>query len=566
MIHGDPDNRITWWSVVLASFVAGVIFWAFRQGKDLKKITGFEPIRRAAQTVPVLTTDDVDRVYARATTQRASSRINNLILAFSKKFVGQTPDFIVRAPGRVNLIGEHIDYCGYDVLPMAVEKDILFAVKVVRPSESRNIIQLCNTESTFTPIQLDLTSKDDTTIKLGVENRHWSIYFLAAFHGICSKYDHLVDVGNLKSLKIMADGNVPKGSGLSSSSAFVCGSAVSLLFANLEEEEFSELGTAEIAECCIECERRVGVDSGGMDQTICMMAHKGYAKYIEFRPELRGTDIKLPPMERTRWVIANCLKEHKLQDESGTQNYNTRVVECRLAALLLAKELKLRQWRSVMTFRDIQEMTGLKLDVLLFKTMDLLNNESYSIEQIEDDLDVKALGITLEDLMVGLKRGKSVLKNLRTLTKYRLPLQNRALHVYGEASRVQNFKDLCTSTFDLEDGELPEYGPQEERVVSRLGKLMTDSHVSCRDKYECSCEELDELQSLCIEGGALGSRLTGAGWGGCIVSLVEEEKVKAFKAYLNKNYYASIPKVPLNHQFTTSPSAGLTVLKIENDE
>ena len=168
--------------------------------------------------------------------------------------------------------------------------------------------------------------------------------------------------------------------------------------------------------------------------------------------------------------------------------------------------------------------------------------------------------------MVGLKRGKSVLTNLRTLTEYRLPLQKRALHVYGEAHRVQSFKNICTQTFDDEEGEIPSYGPSEERIAAKLGKLMSDSHVSCRDKYECSCEELDELQSLCIEGGALGSRLTGAGWGGCIVSMVEEEKVKAFKAYLNKNYYASIPKVPLNHQFTTSPSAGLTVLKIVNDE
>merc|ERR1719410_2961541 len=115
--------------------------------------------------------------------------------------------------------------------------------------------------------------------------------------------------------------------------------------------------------------------------------------------------------------------------------------------------------------------------------------------------------------MVGLKRGKSVLSNLRTLKEYRLPLQKRALHVYGEANRVHQFKDVCTSTFDEEEGEIPTYGAAEERVVKKLGKLMSDSHVSCRDKYECSCEELDELQSLCIEGGALGSRLTGAGWG-----------------------------------------------------
>ena len=66
--------------------------------------------------------------------------------------------------------------------------------------------------------------------------------------------------------------------------------------------------------------------------------------------------------------------------------------------------------------------------------------------------------------------------------------------------------------------------------------------------------------------GALGARLTGAGWGGCIVSLVETDKLDKFKSYLNKNYYASIPRVPLNHLFTTSPSQGLTVLKVVNEE
>lgn len=169
--------------------------------------------------------------------------------------------------------------------------------------------------------------------------------------------------------------------------------------------------------------------------------------------------------------------------------------------------------------------------------------------------------------MVGLKTGKRVMGNLRKLEgKYKLPLQQRALHVYGEANRVQNFRDICINNFD----DVNVFGDEEERktndrILNKLGKLMSDSHISCSKKYECSCEELDELQILCIEGGALGARLTGAGWGGCIVSMVKSEQVDKFKSYVNKNYYASIPKVPLNHVFTTSPSQGLTVLKIVTD-
>ena len=78
-----------------------------------------------------------------------NERYTNLISSFSKQYDGIQPDFIIRSPGRVNLIGEHIDYCGYDVLPMAVEKEILFAVKIIDDSKEQNIIELANTEPKF---------------------------------------------------------------------------------------------------------------------------------------------------------------------------------------------------------------------------------------------------------------------------------------------------------------------------------------------------------------------------------------------------------------------------------
>eukprot|EP00486_Rosalina_sp_Unknown_P005516 CAMPEP_0201566930 /NCGR_PEP_ID=MMETSP0190_2-20130828/7081_1 /ASSEMBLY_ACC=CAM_ASM_000263 /TAXON_ID=37353 /ORGANISM="Rosalina sp." /LENGTH=143 /DNA_ID=CAMNT_0047986289 /DNA_START=12 /DNA_END=440 /DNA_ORIENTATION=+ len=102
-----------------------------------------------------------------------NERYTNLIASFSKQYDGLQPDFIIRSPGRVNLIGEHIDYCGYDVLPMAVEKEILFAVKMIDDKKEQNIIELANTEPKFKKIRIDLSSEKDTTIILGHENRHW---------------------------------------------------------------------------------------------------------------------------------------------------------------------------------------------------------------------------------------------------------------------------------------------------------------------------------------------------------------------------------------------------------
>ena len=97
-------------------------------------------------------------------------------------------------------------------------------------------------------------------------------------------------------------------------------------------------------------------------------------------------------------------------------------------------------------------------------------------------------------------------------------LYQRALHCYEEAFRVQEFRNICETTQD----------------VQQLGQLMNESHRSCRDLYECSHPKLDELVKAAVANGAIGSRLTGAGWGGCIVSLVPEDKSQEFESNMNK--------------------------------
>ena len=77
----------------------------------------------------------------------------------------------------------------------------------------------------------------------------------------------------------------------------------------------------------------------------------------------------------------------------------------------------------------------------------------------------------------------------------------------------------------------------EKGRMSRFGELMNESHASCRDDYEISCPELDRLTSIAGEAGALGSRLTGAGFGGCTVSLVERDRVEGFINELSVKYY-----------------------------
>ncbi|KAG8505224.1 N-acetylgalactosamine kinase [Galemys pyrenaicus] len=127
---------------------------------------------------------------------------------FNSKF-GSVPKFYVRAPGRVNIIGEHIDYCGYSVLPMAVEQDMLIAVEPVKT----HTLQLANTN----PLYPDF-STDTANIQIDKTKPLWHNYFLCGFKGIKEHFG----LSNLPGMNCLVDGNIPPSSGLSSSSALVC--------------------------------------------------------------------------------------------------------------------------------------------------------------------------------------------------------------------------------------------------------------------------------------------------------------------------------------------------------
>jgi N-acetylgalactosamine kinase len=96
-------------------------------------------------------------------------------------------------------------------------------------------------------------------------------------------------------------------------------------------------------------------------------------------------------------------------------------------------------------------------------------------------------------------------------------LFERAQHVFGEARRVHEFKALCDDKSIAEDEK-----------IKQLGELMNASHKSCDMLYDCSSPELNELTTMATKAGALGSRLTGAGWGGCCVSLVKRSDLAEF--------------------------------------
>jgi len=130
-------------------------------------------------------------------------------------------------------------------------------------------------------------------------------------------------------------------------------------------------------------------------------------------------------------------------------------------------------------------------------------------------------------------------------------LYKRTRHVLAEALRVLEFREVC-----LRDAS---GGDASSGTLEELGHLMNESQESCARLYECSCSELDDLTRLAREAGAYGSRLTGAGWGGCTVSLVAEDDVESFIHKISKSYppYHGLTSEELHEViFATKPSSG----------
>ncbi|XP_067602600.1 N-acetylgalactosamine kinase isoform X6 [Pseudorca crassidens] len=286
---------------------------------------------------------------------------------FNSKF-GSVPKFYVRAPGRVNIIGEHIDYCGYSVLPMAVEQDMLIAVEPVKT----HVLQLANTN----PLYPDFSTSANN-IQIDKTKPLWHNYFLCGFKGIQEHFG----LSDLTGMNCLVDGNIPPSSGLSSSSALVCcAGLVTLTVLGMN------LSKVELAEICAKSEHYIGTEGGGMDQSISFLAEEGTAKLIEFSP-LRATDVKLP--SGAVFVIANSCVE---MNKAATSHFNIRVMECRLAAKLLAKH-KCLPWEEVLRLEEVQAKLGVSLEEMLLITEDTLHSEPYSPEEI-----CRCLGISLQEL------------------------------------------------------------------------------------------------------------------------------------------------------------------------
>jgi N-acetylgalactosamine kinase len=307
-------------------------------------------------------------------------------------------------------------------------------------------------------------------------------------------------------IMLLVSGDIPPAAGLSSSSALVVGSA--LTFLQLTGQSVDD--RAKLASDLARAERFVGTESGGMDQAICLLAKPGCATRFDFDP-LRPKDIPLP--SSWRFVISHSLVQaRKSVDPSA--GYNLRVGECRLATLAFARSLadELDPARPLRHLGDLLRQ----------------QRRAGGSQRPQDDLIAR---LPFSDEPLAKSELAAALDCDIALIDERLPpavrkrshfaIKKRARHVLTEAARVDQAEAAARA------GDL-----------ARFGALMDASHRSCRDDYDISCDALEALVAAAKAGGAAGSRLTGAGFGGCTVSLVDQSGVEPLLEALDREFYA----------------------------
>jgi galactokinase len=350
---------------------------------------------------------------------------------------------LISAPGRVNLIGEHIDYHGLPVMPIAIRRSVRVAFRA-RPDRRIRAVSAGGYGVRDFAWTADLAP---------VAGGDWENYLRAAACAVGRKWG----AGRGVDAAIVSD--LPPAAGLSSSSALIVAFTLSLLHANAIAPTFEEL-----MEILPEGEQFVGTRGGGMDHAASLASRAGCASLIEFDP-LAVRPVPVPP--DWAFLVAHSLT---VAEKSGAvrQQYNA----CRAAGTTALQRLGFPSYRLAIQGRTLAQLEELA--------------EQKLINAAE---------------------------------------QAAFLHVASEALRVR----AAVRAMERPD-------------AAAFGSLLVASHASLRDRLHVSCAALDRLVAAAIDSGALGARLTGAGFGGCAVVFCRQPDLPAVRSGLIRRYYAGLPQ------------------------
>lgn len=361
-----------------------------------------------------------------------------------QKFYNTPPQAQHFAPGRVNLIGEHIDYNGGYVLPAPLSVGTYLAI-APRSDQKASFISL-NFEN------LGIVETDISMIN-NKDSLHWTSYLMGVLNVLKQKNIHIPHGFN-----VLVYGDIPHGSGLSSSAS------LGVVFIDALNNLFS-LGLDGIEKALIaqKAEHFAGTQCGIMDQFASSMGKKNHAILLN----CETLQYEYVPLNFGDYclVIINSKKPRALNESK----YNERRQECEFALTILQKHVPI-------------------------ESLAALDDEIFSSH-----------------------------RHLLSDT-----LQKRVRHVFTENQRTFQARNFLI-----------------ENDLFSFGKLLNESHASLRDDYEVTGYELDKLTELARDfDGVLGSRMTGAGFGGCAIALVPRGMEEEFKSFISSEYQKNVGLKP----------------------
>lgn len=359
---------------------------------------------------------------------------------------GEQAEATFFSPGRINLIGEHTDYNGGHVFPCAISLGTYGAARKREDNKLRFY------SANFEDLGIIETSLDDLKYD---KKDNWVNYAKGMIYFL-KETGHDVDKG----MDIFIEGNIPNGSGLSSSAS------LEMLIGVIAQELFNlDIDRVDLVKLGMETENKfIGVNSGIMDQFAVGMGKQNQAILLD----TNTLEYSYAPVDMGNNVIVimNTNKRRELADSK----YNERRSECETA---------------------VGELQA-KLDINTLGELDAQTFDEYAY-LIEDENRLK-----------------------------------RARHAVWENQRTMQAQAA------LEEGDL-----------EKFGRLVNASHVSLEHDYEVTGIELDTLaHTAWKQEGVLGARMTGAGFGGCGIAIVDKDKVEAFKENVGKVYTEKIGYAP----------------------
>ena len=330
----------------------------------------------------------------------------------------------------------------------------------------------------------------------------------------------------------MITGSIPPGSGLSSSAALIVASLLSMLLGNDiissvsdDQATKSEVTNADLVQMAREAEAKIGVNSGGMDQSASVLSRAGQGLYVSFAPELEVENIKLPDVrledgseEPLVMVITNSLTRHDLS-RGAEKEYNLRVMETLIGARILGHKLGLLSTEKKdderLQLRTVLGRFGGETKDKILSAEQLEKAISSILPEVDNNLGSPE-GLLPSDLapLMGMSEDESAtfqsqMKVNTSDQAGRFRVQMRVKHVFEEARRVLAVRRICLESASAGAGASSSSGLDGESNVQEIGRLMNESHESCDKLYECSNSELNELVQVCREAGSVGSRLSG---------------------------------------------------------